>query len=372
MNKGWKEIMTKKKGMVILGIIFLTVICIVGGYFIYLFATYTRIEDKVQLEIRQADGADDAILPTGETVTLMSFNVGFGAYTADYSFFMDGGEYSRAYDKETVIDNIEKDIAVIEEYNPDVVLLQEVDEDSTRSYHVNEVEMFQNAFGEYTSNYAKNYHSAYLFFPVTNPHGKSNSGLLTLSKYKMNEAERRSLPISSSVYKFMDLDRCYAETRIPTDNGKELILYHVHLSAYTREDDIVSRQIAMLSEDMAEEYQAGNYVICGGDFNQDMLGNSPQIFGTDTVTQSWAADFPEELLPEGIKTMAQHLTTEQIYALAPSCRNADSPYKEGESFVTYVDGFLISDNVDLVKFETIKRDFETSDHNPIRMEVVLR
>ena len=31
-----------------------------------------------------------------------------------------------------------------------------------------------------------------------------------------------------------------------------------------------SSQISMLTADMEKEYEAGNYVLCGGDFNHDL------------------------------------------------------------------------------------------------------
>lgn len=352
-----------------IGIVLLGIICVIGGYFIYLNVTYDRIEDNTVVDIVQAD--TNRKLEPKEEISVLSFNIGFGAYSDDYSFFMDGGKYSRAYNKEEVNKNVNGDIDILQSYEPDIVLLQEVDVDSTRSYHVDQAEMFRQALPQYSSDFAINYHSAYLFYPIYEPHGASVAGMLTMSAYEMTSALRRSLPISVNFYKFLDLDRCYVITRIPVTNGKELVLFNVHLSAYTMEDDIVARQIAMLAKDMEREYQAGNYVICGGDFNQDTLGNSTEIFGTESSAQSWAQPFPKDLLPEGIHIMADYMTEEEISALSPSCRNADSPYEEGKSFVTFVDGFLLSDNVSFVSFETIDNQFKTSDHNPILLKVAL-
>ena len=61
-----------------------------------------------------------------------------------------------------------------------------------------------------------------------------------------------------------------------------------------------------------------------------------------------------------------------IYNRKPSCRNADKPYEEGESFVTMVDGFLISDNLELIEINTIDTGFAYSDHNPVMMKFKLK
>lgn len=85
----------------------------------------------------------------------------------------------------------------------------------------------------YDSMFTVNFDSPYLFYPITKPHGKSYAGMLTLSKFNVESGLRRSLPIENGFMKFVDLDRCYSVSRITVENGKELVLYTLHLSAYT-------------------------------------------------------------------------------------------------------------------------------------------
>ena len=44
----------------------------------------------------------------------------------------------------------------------------------------------------------------------------------------------------------------------------QLVLYAVHLSAYTSDGVIANEQAEMLLSDMQSEYEKGNYCICGG------------------------------------------------------------------------------------------------------------
>ena len=85
---------------------------------------------------------------------------------------------------------------------------------------------------------------------------------------------RRSLPIETGIMKLVDLDRCYSVSRVPMENGRELVLYNLHLSAYTSDGTIATEQLQMLCADMLAEYENGNYCVAGGDFNKDLLGNS--------------------------------------------------------------------------------------------------
>ena len=44
---------------------------------------------------------------------------------------------------------------------------------------------------------------------------------------------------------------------------------------------------------MKEEYDAGNYIVAGGDFNKDLLGNSAEIFGHKELEDNWAKRYPK-------------------------------------------------------------------------------
>lgn len=344
----------------------LAIVIIVAGYLGYVLLSYSRIEDKQQIK-PSATGLDSAV-STEKTYTAYIQNLGFGAYTQDFTFFMDGGTDSWAESEESVIDCINKGADTAEKYNPDFILFQEVDFDSTRSYHVNQREMLENHFSSYSSAFAVNYDSAFLMYPLTQPHGASKAGILTLSRYNISSALRRSLPISESVNKFLDLDRCYSVSRVPVDNGKELVIYNVHLSAYGGSDEIRTAQMTMLFEDIKSEYDKGNYCICGGDFNHDFTGDSTQKLNKgQTMNFGWAQPFPTELLPECIIRCDAYSTEKLI----PTCRNCDIPYKEGnDTFI--VDGFLVTDNIEVTRLENIQTNFEYSDHNPVFIEFSLK
>ncbi|MGM9566871.1 MAG: endonuclease/exonuclease/phosphatase family protein [Clostridia bacterium] len=350
-----------KKVLKVTGISLGLILLIILGYVAYVFLTYNRIDDRQTLT---PEGKSSVSAVTVNTeYTAMTQNVGFGAYTADFTFFMDGGESSRAESKSSVENCISGISGNIRAYDPDFVFFQEVDTDSTRSYHVDERAMLSGDFSGYSEVFAVNYHSAYLMVPLTEPHGRSNSGILTLSRAEITSALRRSLPISTGFSKFLDLDRCYSVSRVPVENGKELVLYNVHLSAYGGSDEIRSAQMSMLFEDMRSEYEKGNYCVAGGDFNHDFTGDSTQMLnGIGGTDFGWAQPFPEALLPDGIRRCAEYTAGNTV----PTCRNCDVPYDEN-TFVVIVDGFLVSDNVTVTYLENIDASFEFTDHNPVRM-----
>lgn len=344
--------------------VFLAIVLVVVGYLGYVLISYSRLDDNLDIETTKT-GLDTAVKP-GETYTAVIQNLGFGAYTQDFTFFMDGGTESWAKSKESVKNCINNAAYEAEKHNPDFILFQEVDFDSTRSYHVNQREILEKRFDGYSGAFAVNYHSSFLFYPFTQPHGASNSGILTLSRYNITSSLRRSLPISDSFSKFLDLDRCYSISRVPAENGKELVIFNVHLSAYGGSDEIRTAQMTMLFEDMKNEYGKGNYCVCGGDFNHDFTGDSTQkLNGGAEVDFGWAQPFPMELLPDCI------IRCDGYTQLVPTCRNCDIPYKAG-NFTIIVDGFLVTDNIEVVSVENINTEFVYSDHNPVVLEFRLK
>ena len=355
-----------KRVLKALAILLAALIVVAGGYVAYVFIDYHRLPDNVEI----ARNDTDETLASDRPYSIMTWNVGFGAYSSDYGFFMDGGTESRARSKQAVYDNLGHCLSVMQAEAPDFLLIQELDTDSTRSYHVDEAALTLETLGVDGARaaFAQNYDSPYLFYPVTRPHGASRSGILTVSPVAIERASRRSLPVETGFMKLLDLDRCYSVSCLNTDDGKQLCLYNLHLSAYTSDGSIATEQLQMLTEDMRAEYERGNYCVAGGDFNKDLLGNSGEIFGVSGEAYTWAQPLEEGIIPEGLSLVSSLDPADPV----PSCRNADGTYVPGQSFVLTVDGFIVSDNVEVQACRVIDDGFACSDHNPVKMTFTLK
>lgn len=344
-------------------IILLILVLAVLAYAAYVLISYYRIEDNLPLEpVTVAD--DEAAV--GQEYTIMSYNIGFCAYTDDYGFFMDGGRESRARSPETIRYVMDKITSLINYIDPDIAIIEEVDFDSTRSYHMDEYGMLNGSMRKYTHIFAQNYDSPYLFYPILCPHGASRSGIATYARFGISSAVRRSLPIEESLMKLVDLDRCYSVARIPAGEH-ELVIFSVHLSAYSSDGSIGNEQLKMLCDNMQEEYEKGNYVIAGGDFNKDLLGKGPELFNVADSDYTWARPIPEGFFDGYDLTLVAPFDEKRR---VPSCRNADGPYMPGQYVIT-PDGFIVSDNVTVLASEVIDTGFAFSDHNPVTMNFIL-
>ncbi len=354
-----------KKMMKRIAVITAVIVVILGSYAAYVLTAYYRLPDNLTLEVKR-NGAnhyfeDKELYKAGEYYWAMTYNIGFGAYRKDFSFFMDGGKYSQAKDEDSVVASVCGIGDIINAVNPDFLFLQEVDVDGTRSHHVNQVDLLNQFILGYYYTFAQNYDSPYLFFPPWEPHGANVSGLLTYSKPQITDAMRRSLPISQSLGKLVDLDRCYSVSRVPLDNGKQLCLYNVHLSAYVSDESLKDAQLAMLYRDMEGDYQKGNYVVCGGDFNRNLKKED-----SDSASANQVQLFSREDLPEGFTLAIDEAKEEKIKH--NTCRDGGKPYEEDTSDTVTLDGFIVSENINVNYYYHMDWGYEFSDHEPVIMQ----
>lgn len=355
---------------------------IVGIYVAYVALQYYRIDDNQTLEI---ENARTEKVRTEQTYSLLSYNLGFGAYSPEYSFFMDTGEmndgtkvagiYAKGMNKADVEKNVSGQLAVSKAQNADFYFFQEVDAKAHRSYKINMYERAKAEFAEYSAVYAENFHTANLLYPFNDPIGKTNAGILTLSRYSTERAVRRSFPITESfIDKLFDLDRCFAVHYLPVEGSeKQLALINLHMSAYDEGGTVRAQQLEMLNGVLAEERAKGNYVIAGGDFNHCLIADNGfdsdeealQYFESGQKTPDWVKNsvLHNSELAEGFQIVAS--------LNAATCRGADIPYEAGVNYSTVIDGFLVSDNVTIVSEQTVDTQYAYSDHNPVLLQFKL-
>lgn len=355
-----------KRILIVVFCLILLIAVLVGGYIAYLMIQYNRIADYAPLDVLNNQQMK---VQTGVPYTATTYNIGFGAYDPGFSFFMDTGEmldgtktkgvHGKAVSKQVVELNTAGAVQVINELNPDFMLFQEVDTNSDRSWHLDQSETIRTAFPGHGSLFASNFHSGFLAYPFNDMHGTVNAGVLTLSRFEVARAARRSFPVDESFpEKFFDLDRCFTVTRIPVEEGAELVLINLHMSAYDKGGTIRAEQLAMLLETFKEERAKGNWIVAGGDFNH-AISNTINSFPSGQKVPDWVFALESSDLPEGIR-----IVDAENANLVATCRSSDIPYQPGVNYLTVVDGFMVSDNV-MADARNIDAGFLYSDHNPV-------
>ncbi|APH13959.1 endonuclease/Exonuclease/phosphatase family protein [Clostridium sporogenes] len=351
----------KKIGQVLLGIIIL-VILIVGGYILFMTVTDYKPEDKIKLSIeRQTENK----LNLNDSFSITTFNIGYAGMDDEQDFFMDGGKGSRSSSKEKTMENMKEITTFLKKDHSSFIFLQEVDTNSTRSFRINQYDYLKNNLKAYSSSMALNYKTPWVPVPVLKPHGTVNAGLVNLSKYKVNSATRYQYPGKESwPRQLAELDRCFLESRISLENDKELVLINSHLSAYDKGGKIRKQQLSFLRNYIIKEYKKGNYIIVGGDWNHLIPGTDPLIFKTTEKWPDWLQKIPNDFKPKEFKWVADKNV--------PTTRTDATPYKKGENFTAVIDGFLVSDNIEVISVKAHSMDFKNIDHNPVNMKFKLK
>ncbi len=387
----------------LIGLIVLTLVSYVG----YVSFSYYRLGDT-ELCVSNNQIAEIVSADIGnKEFQITSYNIGFGAYDRDYSFFMDvsnfkpeyvdsqgykdtEGVHGRAASKERVLINTNGAYNTIKNIpDLDFMLYQEVDTKGHRSFKVNQREIGNDIHTGYGRVFGTNYHSAYLAYPFHEPIGKSESGISTYSKYSIASAERKEFKITDSFFgKFFDLDRAFTISELPIDGStKKLYIFNLHMSAYDESGVVRAMQLTQLKDAIKAARDIDgldNYVVIGGDFNHDLVIDDPtadayyrdNIFDkqeTEILKTDWfnylrlnpALDGTDaidlitgENVPYHYDFKNMNITVHGPTNLG-TARDASIPFQDKnnngiiDNAMVTIDGFFVSDNINVTSVETI-------------------
>lgn len=345
-------------GKYVLALVLVAAIAVAGLFGYLTLAEY----NPAHAEVAQRGAVTVPDKFNGNSLSILTFNTGYGALGEAADFFMDGGKSVNPDSVEQVKNNMLGIEAIVRSADADFVFLQELDTDSDRSYELNQWLQYEYDLEDYESRFAMNYSCDYVPYPLPETIGKVHSGIATFSRYDISSATRYSLPCPFSwPTRVANLKRCMLVTRIPLagKEEQELVLINFHLEAYD-DGEGKAAQTEQLMEYLLAEYEKGNYVIAGGDFNQVFPGTQERYPLKDT--SGWAAG------------QLDRLPTDWEYAFddtTPTCRLLNQPYDPSSPLTQYyvIDGFIVSPNLTVTSVETLDEQFVYSDHNPVLMEI---
>ncbi len=321
------------------------------------YAPPLRTEIKIQ-------GNFDKEFSDSQELTLISWNIGYCGLGKDMDFFYDGGTRVMCE-----LDTYQKNLNGIFNFlfsnsEVDYFLIQEVDVDSKRSFNTRQDELLAKALRTFNRLYATNYQVGFVPVPLTSPMGKVNAGLMTFTRYHLKEAYRQGFEVNYEWPKnlFM-LKRCLMVTRKQLNNGKDLVVINMHNSAFDEDGRLRDGELKVLKTILLDEYSKGNYIIAGGDWNQNPPGFQKRNYPSGDIAEVIHPAFPESFMPKTWKYLFD--------TACPSNRFLDISYTKGRTKTTTIDFFLISPNIEAQMVKTLPLGFEFSDHNPVMVKVKL-
>jgi len=144
---------------------------------------------------------------------------------------------------------------------------------------------------------------------------------------------------------------------------KELVLINLHNSAFSDADVLRQYELWMLRSFLLSEYDKGNYVIAGGDWNQNTPDYNALTYKSGFNKKTGLPGIPADYLPKGWKYA--HDT------LLPTNRDVNTAYYHRLTPTTIIDFFITSPNIKVEQINVINCGFEFSDHQPVFMRVRL-
>lgn len=298
-----------------------------------------------------------------DSITIISWNIGYFGLGAEMDFFYEGGKLVRP-EKETYQKYRNACLERLTTFDTaDFVFLQEIDTGSKRSWYENQMDLVSEVLPSYRGYFGINY-NAWVPVPPTGPMGKVRAGLATFSNFVPVSAERVSFESSYDwPMRLFQLKRCFVKSTYNTIDGKQLILVNTHNSAFSDAAELREKELNTLKSLMLDEYKKGNYIIVGGDWNQ----NPPAFDSTQLLpiykSKHIRPGIPSDFIPQGWTYAYDPLHTTN--------RDVNIPYREGETVSTLIDFFILSPNVELLSVKTIPTGYKESDHQPVVLNVAL-
>ena len=157
--------------------------------------------------------------------------------------------------------------------------------------------------------------------------------------------------------------------RYPTSlvSGKELVVVNTHNSAYDG-GYLKPLEMTYLKGFLLAEYEKGNYVVVGGDWNQNPPGvSNDQVSiaaGVLPSTSYQPSQIDEKFMPGNWQWVFD--------PTVPTSRSLVDVLDYGRTSVALIDYYLISPNIEAIEVKGFNLKFQYSDHNPVMMNIRLK
>ncbi len=310
---------------------------------------------------------DAPLLPSNRPFKVMTFNVQYMA-GKNYIFYYDGGNDTRP-SSEDIGKTIAEVARIIQDEEPDVLLLQEVDEGSKRTDYEDQAARLLELMPGNRYNYASTFYWKVAYVPIPQINGRIGMKLLTLSKYRIETAVRHQLTQYPPYYFWQHFmpKRAILETRLPVADGSTFTALNAHLELFSFGTDVQQAQIRKVEELLAEQGE-GEWVL-GGDFN--LL--------PPTASAAELSEFEQGIYGETAVLRPLYNTYQAVPSLQniqqadPSKWYTHFPNGEGETRPNKTIDYLFLSNMTHIQNSYVRQHdtWHISDHLPLIAEIQL-
>ena len=248
--------------------------------------------NETDVESYSAKDIHEAVIP--DTLKVMTWNIKFGGGRIDFFFDCYGDRVIMSHSE--VIENLENLLKKIDQYQPDILFLQEVDIHAKRSADIDQMQWLLDHTDLNYGVYASQWKASYV---PSNGIGNMDSGNGILSKWQFHNSKRISLPLfedQNFIVRYFYMKRNILTTEL-TLEGENYLLANTHLSAYSH-DGTKKKQLVILYNLLSSADSVGQIFILGGDLNSIPPGSQKVKDFADAACEEEefsADDYSEEI-----------------------------------------------------------------------------
>jgi endonuclease/exonuclease/phosphatase family metal-dependent hydrolase len=221
---------------------------------------FDEVEEAEYLEKAQKLEAPEP----DSSVVIMTWNIRYGFGRGPW--FGDACGYKVIYTKEEVISNLQLIAQSIKQVNPDILLLQEADINSSRSGYVDQVRWL---LDNTDFNYAVYGLQWKAQFVPSDGLGRIEETNAILSRWKLKDAKRIQLDLrkdQGALERYFYEHYCMVEASVEIPGFKDLFVVNIHASAFAT-DDTKHLNLIEFKNELDRLSGLGKVFVAGGDLN---------------------------------------------------------------------------------------------------------
>ena len=180
------------------------------------------------------------VLLPGQKIKVMSWNVQYMAGKNHVFFYdlLDGSGPDSRPSATDIAATLQAAALIIRQENPDIILLQEVDDGARRTDYQDQLVRLLELLPADYRHHTSTFYWKSSFVPHPSIMGPVGMKLATISKYQITQALRHQLPLRNvnALRQWFEIKRAVLETRLPIRNQRDFVVMNTHLSAYQRLD----------------------------------------------------------------------------------------------------------------------------------------
>ncbi|MGO2486264.1 MAG: endonuclease/exonuclease/phosphatase family protein [Pseudomonas taetrolens] len=216
------------------------------------------------------------VLTPGQALKVMTWNVQYLAgkrYVFWYDLADGSGPDTRP-NREDMAFSLDEVARVIRDEQPDLVLLQELDENAKASGYQDQLALLQERLVDLYPCSTQTFTWKADFVPDRHIFGSVGRKLVTLARYQIEHAERLQLPVAETnlISRQFQPKPALLVSYLPLNDGGQLIAINTQLDAPTQSNSNLRKQMRAVAALTDKLESQGTPWLIGGDFNLLPIG----------------------------------------------------------------------------------------------------